>query len=373
MKITSKLKVVELYAGTGRAIEPFRKWRKAEAALLVDANPYAKKVYAHNFPNTPYLRADLSRLSANDLAMAAGGRVDILLGCPPCQGYSDVGLKQNDDPRNGHITRFLNYVRGLKPLAVAMENVPLAAASEHFTRLTRGLERHGYVWTAMIANAALWGSCQSRQRLMLVALREDLGEVPSFSKPTHGAGKYFNYSTMQRSTIEDDRVGILGVTPATARIAKLLPEDHLQKVGGKKIPTLSDVIDDLPDVGTEKAKKIGHFKWGHTSTTLKRMYGVREGGRWKGGEDHYSQAYGRLHRDGLARTITTFFSNPGSGRFWHPTENRALTLREAARIQGFPDDFQFLDEPANNCTLVGNALDSALSYLSYCSVRKYLD
>jgi len=127
-------------------------------------------------------------------------------------------------------------------------------------------------------------------------------------------------------------------------------------------------------VGTEAGKKLGHFKWGHKPEMLKRMRAVKEGGRWSGGEDHYSQAYGRLHRDGLARTITTFFANPGSGRFWHPTENRALTLREAARIQGFPDEFEFLmKRPANNCVLVGNALDASLANLSYSSIRGCLD
>lgn len=368
----SKLRIVELYAGTGRAIEPFRKWRKAEIALLVDNNPYAKEVYTRNFPDAPYLRADLSRLSADGLARAAGGRVDILLGCPPCQGYSDVGLKEDDDPRNGHITRFLNYVRNLKPMAIAMENVPLAAASDRFKQLTRGIERYGYVWTATIANAALWGSCQSRQRLVLVAIRNDIKQTPKFSEPTHGSGKYFSYSLLKRSKLAGDRIGILGTTPATMRIAGLLPENYLQKTGRKKIPTLSEVIDDLPEVDSEAGKKLGHFTWGHKPEMLRRMRDIKEGGRWRGGEDHFSQAYGRLHRDGLARTITTFFANPGSGRFWHPTENRSLTLREAARIQGFPDDFQFLGRPTSNRVLIGNALDDALAKLSSCSIMDCL-
>ncbi len=294
MIAAQKLKVVELYAGTGRAIEPFKRWRKAEVSLLVDANPYAKEVYNHNFPNIPYLKADLARLTAKDLANAAGGRVDVLLGCPPCQGYSDVGLKQDDDPRNGHITRFLNYIRGLKPMAVAMENVPLAASSDQFERLTRGLERHGYVWTAMIANAALWGSCQSRQRLVVVAIREDLKEEPKFSPPTHGAGQYFSYSLLKHSGLEEDRKGILGTAPATIRVAQSLPENHLAKTGKKKIPTLFEVIGDLPEADSDVGKKLGHFSWGHKPEMLRRMRAVKEGGRWSGGVDHYSQAYGRL-------------------------------------------------------------------------------
>jgi len=100
---------------------------------------------------------------------------------------------------------------------------------------------------------------------------------------------------------------------------------------------------------------------------------ICEGARWSGGRDHYSQAYGRLHRKGLARTITGFFPNAGSGRFWHPCENRSLTLREAARIQGFPDDFRFLKNDSENCVLVGNALDKALADLTFGMIRACLE
>ena len=91
------------------------------------------------------------------------------------------------------------------------------------------------------------------------------------------------------------------------------------------------------------------------------MRAVPEGQRWEGGADHYSQSYGRLHRQGLARTITCSFPNAGSGRFWHPTENRSLTLREAARIQGIEDGFRFPTQQLHSITIVGNALDSALA------------
>ena len=104
------------------------------------------------------------------------------------------------------------------------------------------------------------------------------------------------------------------------------------------------------------------------------MARVPEGGRWSGGEDHFSHSYGRLHRRGLARTVTTFFSNPGSGRFWHPTEERCLSVREAARLQGFPDSFRFpSDDAIRACGLVGNALDGVLAETSYGVIRDALD
>jgi DNA (cytosine-5)-methyltransferase 1 len=100
---------------------------------------------------------------------------------------------------------------------------------------------------------------------------------------------------------------------------------------------------------------------------------VPEGGRWRGGADHFAHSYGRLHRRGLARTITTFLAYAGSGRFWHPTENRALTIREAARIQGFPDSYRFPVNSKRTAALVGNALDYALASICYDTVRHALE
>jgi DNA (cytosine-5)-methyltransferase 1 len=374
MSVGKKLRIVELYAGTGRSIQPFRQWRKTEPALLVDASSHAAEVYRHNFHSANYLVADLSYLSSKSLQQHAGGRVDILLGCPPCQGYSDNGPRKSSDPRNAHITRFLNYVRDLRPSAVALENVPLAAISDRFQLLTVELERLGYRWTATIANAALFGSCQSRQRLVLVAVHKRAGAAPVVPKPTHGQGKYFNYSIREMCRISEDPIGLLGVTPGTQRVMGKLPVNgDNELIGQLETPTVWDTIGDLPSIGKSAAKKLDHFQWAHTPSILKRMGRVSEGSRWTGGTRYFSQTYGRLHRKGLARTITTFFPNPGSGRFWHPTENRSLTLREAARIQGFPDDFGFIGHPSKSCTLVGNALDSAIAALTYRIIRSSLD
>ena len=173
--------------------------------------------------------------------------------------------------------------------------------------------------------------------------------------------------------IEDDLVGMLGRTPGTLRANRTLPHNIDGILGSKPVPSVSDIIGDLPHANSPKALEMSHVAWAHTDSILKRMKNVPEGGRWKGGRDHFSQAYGRLHRKGIARTITTYLANPGSGRYWHPTENRALTLREAARIQGFPDTFRFLSHNSKNCVLVGNALDAALAKLTYNTIRKSLE
>lgn len=372
MILRSRLHIAELYAGTARSCEPFRGWKQCSISLLVDNNTLAERTYLHNFPKAPYLLADLTRINSDQLLSLAGGRVDIILGCPPCQGFSDAGTKDPRDPRNSHMENFGRLAEKLKPLAVGMENVPLAAGTSQFRKFVRRMERAGYAWTAGILNGALHGSSQSRQRLVYIAIRGDVQAVPSIPPPTHGGSrKYFSYHFGAMTSINSDYLSMLGLTPATRRIRKTLPyqEDGL---GYRDIPYVEEVLEGLPPIGTPEAERLSHRQWNHTQLQLRRMGKVPEGGRWRGGHDYYSQCYGRLHRRGLARTITTFFSNPGSGRFWHPTENRALTLREAARIQGFPDSFMFLPPFSCSAKLVGNALDSSISSITYRVIRDCL-
>lgn len=369
----SHLHVVELYAGTARSSEPFLGWRRCVLSLLVDNDPTAAKTYRENFPKAPYVLGDLTRMRPDQLLTLAGGRVDILLGCPPCQGFSDAGTRDPRDPRNSHLRHFGRLAEMLKPLAVAMENVPLAAGTSQFRRFVLRMERAGYAWTAGIVNAALRGSSQCRQRLVYIAIRGDVGTDPRIPPPTHGGSReYFSYRFGCMKSIESDHVGMLGEAPATRRVRKLLPYQE-NGLGPRNIPCVGEVLDGLPAIGTSAADRLSHRPWAHTPGQLRRMGSVPEGGRWHGGLDHFSQSYGRLHRQGLARTITTYFPNPGSGRFWHPTENRALTLREAARIQGFPDSFVFLPPFSRAAMLVGNALDRSIATLGYEIVRACLE
>lgn len=369
-----KLKLVELYAGTGRSIEPFRKWRRAEAALLVDANPLCKRSYLQNFPNATYAKRDLSQLSPRGLKELAGGRIDVLLGCPPCQGFSDNGLRLDDDPRNWHVRRFAHFAKVLRPLAVVMENVPRVAVSAEFNAMTSGLEDVGYRWSAMIANSAQYGSCQTRQRLLFIAFRSDVGVAPAFPKPSHGGTKkIFSYSKRAYVRPDDDPLETLGLTPLTQRIADLLPKDVANDLGGHDLCTVGDALSGLPEVDSQKGQSLQHVAWAHSQPVLRRMERIAEGGRWKGGADHFAHTYGRLHRRGLSRTITNCLAYAGGGRFWHPTENRSLTLREAGRIQGFPDSYIFPEISKRAAALVGNALDSALASICYRVVRAGLE
>jgi DNA (cytosine-5)-methyltransferase 1 len=369
-----KYRIAELYAGTARSVEPFRHWRRAELALLLDASEYARATYALNYPNAPYLRRSISRLQAKEFATLANGKIDILLGCPPCQGFSENGLRLADDPRNWHVRKFATLADTLRPLAVVMENVPTVAGSAEFLYMTRLLEESGYKWSSTIANAAQYGSCQTRQRLLFIAFRKDVRVQPKFPNPSFGGDeRLFSYSTLKYLRPADDPVRMLGITPVSQRLSEAMSQNMAKKLGRKPMVTVGDTLAALPRMGSAEADALTHNRWEHSKTTLRRMGRVSEGHQWKGGLDHFAHSYGRLHRRGLARTITTFFPYAGNGRFWHPTANRSLSIREAARIQGFPDGFRFLESSKRTAALVGNALDNALASICYSVVRQALE
>jgi len=298
--------------------------------------------------------------------------VDILLGCPPCQGYSDCGKKDDADPRNEHVLRFAKYVAALRPLAFAMENVPLLATSDRFKRFLTAIDDAGYQVVSAIVNAALYGSCQSRQRLICLGVRNDVGVRPAFPDPTHGAsGTRFSYTHRQLVNVRDNTLSVLGVAPGSWQASQ--STERRLYTGGRRAPiTVGSQIEDLDALKKIDCRRQGHMAWAHSEPLLQRMRDVPEGGQWKGRKQYYSESYGRLHRQGLARTITRFFPNAGSGRFWHPVANRSLTLREAARIQGFPDSFRFLATGMKDADLVGNALDARLAEIAFTGIREAL-
>src|SRR4051794_40466068 len=114
--IKRKLRVVELYAGTGRSVEPYRNRPEFEVALLADISHKAREAYLANHKASPYALMDLEKASAAQIERVAGGRIDVLLGCPPCQGFSESGRRQPDDPRNDHIVKFARVIRTLRPI-----------------------------------------------------------------------------------------------------------------------------------------------------------------------------------------------------------------------------------------------------------------
>jgi DNA (cytosine-5)-methyltransferase 1 len=336
--------VVELYAGTGRSLEPYRNRPEFEIALLADISHKARDAYLANHKLAPYALIDLTTASAAAIEREAGGRVDVLLGCPPCQGFSESGQRRADDPRNEHIIKFARTIRTLKPIAFAMENVPLAATSNQFALFRQIVEESGYAVAAAVLNAAEYGSAQARQRLVVVGRRgRGSGLEVTLPSPTHTPiGQYFDYALGRVREAEARDDALLGTTSSTRRAAAML-EHRFHRELDVVLPTpkVAEVIEGLPALGTDRANGLAHIPYAHGDAMLAQMAAVPEGGQRDTNGRYHGAAYARLHGQGLAKTLTRYFSNAGSGRFWHPTDNRSLTSREAARLQGFDDGFLF--------------------------------
>jgi DNA (cytosine-5)-methyltransferase 1 len=260
---------------------------------------------------------------------------DLLVGGPPCQGFSNLGERVPNDPRRQLWRHFLRALRDSDPLMFVMENVPPILKSAEWEEIRGEAEKLGYKTEARILNAADYGAPEVRKRAIIVGSR--IGE-PIFPSPTHR---------------DPSR-------PATFETRLLAPWR-----------TVRDAIGDLP---REPDGSNWHIGRNPTEMSVRRYRCIPPGGnRWdlpanlmpdcwkrktKGGTD----LFGRLWWDRPSVTIRTEFYKPEKGRYLHPEEDRPITHREAARLQGFDDDFTFLGKKIEVGIQIGNAVAPPLAH-----------
>ena len=321
----------------------------------VEIYRWAAKTYARNIGIEPLI-ADASVLDWNAVARRAGD-VDVLLATPPCQGFSKLNVNLAppgvDDPRNRLTLIVLNAMQALKPRAVVYENVRWVAESRYFQLLVEGLEKMGYRVRYSILDAADYGVPQRRKRLILVAMlgREPDGFPP---KPTHGPpesrevrkGLKRPWRTVREAIADLPPIGPGEAHPRIPNhVTKRLPSHwleiirHVPKDGGSRHQVPPELL--LPS-----HRKIG-----------------------RGG---FNDVFGRLRWDAPSVTITTGCWNPSKGRFAHPEQDRGLSLRECARLQGFPDDFIFEGPPTSVARQIGEALPPPLAEVVARALREML-
>ncbi len=252
---------------------------------------------------------------------------DIIIGGPPCQGFSNLGAHIPNDPRNQLWRHFVRAVEQSRPLVFVVENVPPLLNSEEGQELMRETRALGYNVDGRILHATDYGVPQARKRTIIIGSR--IGRVV-FPKPTHVDPKKRDLTTF-----------------------------HLCDWA-----TVRQAIGDLPLEPTEYSL---HFGRNPTPKSLERYKHIPPGGnRWnlppelmpecwrkktKGGTD----LFGRLRWDEPSVTIRTEFFKPEKGRYLHPEAHRPITHREAARIQGFPDEFVFKGSKIEIAKQIGNA------------------
>jgi DNA (cytosine-5)-methyltransferase 1 len=272
----------------------------------------------------------------------APGQLSILTACAPCQSYSTLSAKTrrkagvNGKTRTALVERIATFARAMRPAAVVAENVPQLAKEPGFHRLVRRLRRSQYgVWWGVV-NAADFGVPQNRRRLVVIALRG----VPDADVP----GVAVDHPTLKPYATRTT------VGAAFASLARTVAGDD----------PLNTPRTDYPPLVLERIKSIP--KNGGSRSDL--PVGLRLDCHKKleaGGGSGAGNVYGRMSLDDVAPTMTTRCVTPACGRFLHPSEDRAITLREAAWLQTFPADYRFVGGTIAIQAQIGNAVPARLA------------
>ncbi len=380
-----KYGIIDLFAGIGGVSAGFQDTGHFDVIALVDIDRECMETYKANYPRATYLLRDMADIGGDEiLAVADGREIDGVIGCPPCQGYSDAGKRDPANPLNRLVNDYFRVVNSTKPKFIVMENVPGILAQPSFREILKEVASIGYDLWYGVLNSALFGVPQTRQRAIVLGYRRDLGITPTPPEATHyGSRQIFDYSTKALVDLDGPRATkALGVCPSSARINTLgigdvpwlryCPCDYVNLKDLPPVVNCKDAIGDLPQPTARGEAEIinGHIAWGHTAELVARLSYVPEGGNLSDigqKKRYFSQAYARLHSMGLGFTISTHFHNPGSGRFLHYNDTRSLTVREAARLQtlsdlgDLKDGFQFVKSLKASERMIGNAFPTAMA------------
>jgi DNA (cytosine-5)-methyltransferase 1 len=339
MSSYADLYLADLFAGAGGITQGFRNAGYTPVAA-VEMDRWAAKTYSANFgDHVLACPIQAVKLTRNEHGITWAGyaadgsrkaletpEIDVLVGGPPCQGFSPLGRMKNwnySDPRNLLWRHYFKLLRFLRPKAFLLENVPELLKSTEFAMIRRRAFRLGYRLVYGVLNASHYGVPQNRKRAMIIGSYSHAPKLP--------------LATIQCLTVRD-AIGDLPLTPdgynwhlqrnpheISVERYKCIPE------GGNRF----DLIKARPDI-TPRC-------W------LKKSSGSTD-------------VFGRMKWDAPAPTIRTEFFKPEKGRYLHPQEHRPITIREAARFQTFPDDFQFAGSNVQVAKQIGNAVPVELAF-----------
>jgi DNA (cytosine-5)-methyltransferase 1 len=376
---------VDLFCGAGGASLGLVR-AGYDLRLAADIDPKCGMTHKANLPGE-FLGADLRSVDVDKILTTAGvaaGELDLLWGSPPCQGFSIMGARVVWDERNNLFREVLQLAREAGPRCVVIENVPglvTLAGGAYLRAILQGLDDAGYEAACAELLAAQYGAPQMRWRLIIIAWRRDLGITAGYGFPMPSAG--------------------------TGNIGDLLPNCTITPEQMKGFITTREAIGDLPVIkaGDEKNLYTGvpsgpyqqmmragldtelfnHYAARLSDANLKRLALLKPGQDWRDlphdmlppgmqralRKDH-TRRYRRMTWDGVPRSVITRFRDPKSGEYTHPEQNRTISIREAARLQGFPDSFAFHGDKSSQYDQVGNAVPVPLAEAIAHEVRRCL-
>jgi len=337
---------VDLFCGAGGLTRGLMNFGiKVTHGVDFDAN--CKYAYEKNNREAKFVEMSVADLSGDIVKKwLSGPDIKLLAGCAPCQPFSKYSsTRKSEDDKWRLLKEFERIVKDSEPDLVTMENVPQLRTHGVYIDFVRFLQELGYYVDFEVISCAKYGLPQMRKRLVLVASK--FGEI-RIIRPHVAPGEYV---------------------------------------------TVKDAIGHLPKIkaGEYCEKDPLHYAASLSSKNLKRIINSKPGGTWRDwpeslrAECHvkktgstYASVYGRMEWSKPSPTITTQSYGYGNGRFGHPEQNRALTLREAAILQSFPDDYEFY-EPGTEmstrvlCTMIGNAVPVRLGEVVGETFKQHLD
>lgn len=322
----NKITAIDLFCGAGGLTQGLKQAGFNVVGAIENHPTYAES-YKLNHPRTNLKLSDITEIDPlqymNELGLKIG-ELDLLAGCPPCQGYSTIGTRnrgKKDDPRNELVYEVLRFASAFQPKTIMMENVPTLANDDRLVKLRQKLEKIGYKIDVKVLKMSHYGVPQARRRMILLASR--VGSIEVVKQ---------ELDEDQMKTVRD---AIAFLSPA----------------GQTNDPLHIDT-----ENRTDKVKKLISMipKDGGSRTDLGEKYQLECHKRTSGFKD----VYGRMAWDKPSPTITGGCNNPSKGRFIHPVENRVITLREAALLQTFPIDYKFSLKSGKTgvAMMIGNAL-----------------
>ncbi|WP_443398577.1 DNA cytosine methyltransferase [Brachybacterium tyrofermentans] len=332
--------IIDLFAGVGGLSEGFHRASDRYKVLkAVEMEPRAAAGYRLNHNADVYCGPIQEWLREEDVPSA-----DLVIGGPPCQGFSTLGKQRADDVRNELWRAYAEVVQRARPRYFVLENVPQFLTSPQFPLFQRmtepGGELEDYETEHHVLNAADYGAPQVRKRVIVIGHRRDQAD-PGFPKKSHPEPADWM-----------DVESAIGALPNA--LAKL-PEDVFTDVNGKRTP------------GPFLAKEL-HVRRNYSQLSLDRFAAIPEGGNrmdlpeklkceaWKKHTSGSADVMGRLRWDKPSVTIRTEFIKPEKGRYLHPTADRAITAWEGARLQGFPAGYKFVGPMTEIVKQIGNAV-----------------
>ncbi len=360
MKKMENLSAIDLFCGCGGISSGLRR-AGLDVIAGLDMWEDALETYANNFRKSLTIKADLAQLSTRAFMREVGlrkGELFLLAGGPPCQGFSKNVPRKNrflEDPRNLLVNSFLDYAEALRPQVVLMENVAEfkngfdQAFTEEIENRLGGL---GYHVHHAVLTAHEYGVPQRRRRAFFLATKEKITQP--FPRATHGdaAAAPSLFPLAPFVTVWN----AIGDLPSLKHGESYENKPYRRKAFSE-FQTRVRGSNDL--IMNHVARKLQATQYARLSS-IEPGQGIKNLPhhlRPKGG---YSGAYGRLTKEMIAPTITRWVFHPGSGRYGHPVDLRLITMREAARLQGFPDDFVFAGTYIQQAHQIGNAVPPLL-------------